>query len=115
MKITIVTNSLESTDSAVTQGFFLNDWKELEARVPSARIFVATGQRKFHAKAFVLDGIKRDASGAPVRDSKGQLVALEGPEQDVSKKLQRLYGPIQKLCDLLSKTSLGHPLSLDPD
>lgn len=56
VKITIVTNSPASTDSAVTQGFFLNDWMNLEARVPSARIFVATGQRKFHSKAFVLDG-----------------------------------------------------------
>ncbi len=56
VKISIVTNSPESTDSAVTQGYFLNDWKNLEARVPNARIFVATGERKFHAKAFVLDG-----------------------------------------------------------
>jgi len=56
VKITIVTNSPESTDSAVTQGFFLNDWKKLEERVPTARIFVATGERKFHAKAFVADG-----------------------------------------------------------
>lgn len=56
VNITIVTNSPESTDSAVTQGFFLNDWKKLEERVPTARIFVATGERKFHAKAFVADG-----------------------------------------------------------
>ena len=56
VQITIVTNSPESTDSAVTQGFFLNDWKKLEERVPTARIFVATGQRKFHAKSFVADG-----------------------------------------------------------
>jgi hypothetical protein len=166
VKITIVTNSPESTDSAVTQGFFLNDWKNLEARVPSAQIFVATGARKFHAKAFVLDGkvsgdtsynadllsgmvngevgavtrstasaqdllghikddladpannfkqwtIKRDASGAPLRDAKGELIAQEGPDQDVSKKLRRSYGPVQYLCDLISKTKLGSPLHLD--
>lgn len=56
VQITIVTNSPESTDSAVTQGFFLNDWKQFEERVPTARIFVATGERKFHSKAFVADG-----------------------------------------------------------
>lgn len=56
VRIDIVTNSPESTDSAVTQGFFLNDWKNFLDRVPTARIMVATGQRKFHTKAFVIDG-----------------------------------------------------------
>ncbi|MFO0727246.1 MAG: phospholipase D-like domain-containing protein [Myxococcota bacterium] len=53
--ITIVTNSPESTDSAVTQGFFLNDWPSILARLPTARLFVATGDRKFHAKCFEID------------------------------------------------------------
>jgi len=163
VKITIVTNSPESTDSAVTQGFFLNDWKNVEARVPSARIFVATGERKFHAKAFVIDGkvsgdtsynadllsglvngeigavtrseanaqnlmgaiyddlkdpankfkewtIKRDDQGQVVRDAQGQPVAIEGPEQDVSKKLQGRYKVVQLLCDALTRIPLGDPL-----
>jgi phosphatidylserine/phosphatidylglycerophosphate/cardiolipin synthase-like enzyme len=163
VNITIVTNSPESTDSAVTQGFFLNDWKKFEERVPTARVFVATGERKFHAKAFVLDGkvsgdtsynadllsgmingevgaitrseakaqellsrihddltdprnkfrewtIKRDASGNVVKDAEGQPVALNGPEQDVSLKLQRRYKPVQFLCDLIASTDLGAPL-----
>jgi phosphatidylserine/phosphatidylglycerophosphate/cardiolipin synthase-like enzyme len=166
VKITIVTNSPASTDSAVTQGFFLNDWKNLEARVPTARLFVATGERKFHSKAFVLDGkvsgdtsynadllsglvngevgavtrseasaqnlmgaiyddlrdpannfkewsIKRDAAGVPVRDAKGQLIAEHGPDQDISKKLQRIYKPVQYLCNLLTKVPLGKPLAIE--
>ncbi len=162
--ITIVTNSPESTDSAVTQGFFLNDWKDFEARVPSAQVFVATGQRKFHAKAFIADGkvsgdtsynadllsglvngevgavtrseevaqdlmshiyddlqdpankfrqwtIQRDAEGKPVLGADGHPVALNGPEQDVSQKLQKRYKVVQFLCDALTKTAFGAPLS----
>ena len=55
VKITIVTNSPESTDSAITQGFFLNDWPMLMARIPTLQVHVATGSRKFHAKCFVVD------------------------------------------------------------
>jgi phosphatidylserine/phosphatidylglycerophosphate/cardiolipin synthase-like enzyme len=56
VKIVLVTNSPASTDSAITQGFFLNGWKAVEERLPTARIFVALGQRKLHAKTFVVDG-----------------------------------------------------------
>ena len=163
VKITIVTNSPESTDSAVTQGFFLNDWKKLEERVPSARIFVATGERKFHAKAFVADGkvsgdtsynadlpsgmvngevgantrskevaqnlmghiyddlhdpankfkertIQRDANGKAVKGADGQPVAIVGPDQTVSDKLQKRYKVVQFLCDVITKVDLGKPL-----
>lgn len=164
VKISIVTNSPASTDSAVTQGFFLNDWKKLEERVPSARVFVATGERKFHAKCFVADGkvsgdtsynadllsgmvngevgavtrseavaqdlmkhiyddladpankfkewtIKRDANGQVVHGADGQPVAVEGPEQDISPKLQKQYKVVQFLCDALTHTSGGAPLA----
>jgi phosphatidylserine/phosphatidylglycerophosphate/cardiolipin synthase-like enzyme len=164
VKITIVTNSPESTDSAVTQGFFLNDWKKLEERVPSARVFVATGERKFHAKAFVADGkvsgdtsynadllsgmvngevgaitrsedvaqnlmnhiyddlhdpankfrewtIQRDPSGKAVHGADGQPIAIEGPEQDVSQKLQKRYKVVQFLCDAITRLELGSPLA----
>lgn len=57
VKIKIVTNSPASTDSAITQGFFLNDFPEVLARVPTMEIFVATGQRKFHSKCFTVDGV----------------------------------------------------------
>lgn len=56
VKIKIVTNSPESTDSAVTQAFFLNEWANVMARVPTMEIHVATGDRKFHAKCFAIDG-----------------------------------------------------------
>lgn len=49
------TNSPMSTDSTVTQAFFLEDWPYILARVPNARFFVATGQQKFHGKRAVID------------------------------------------------------------
>ncbi len=56
VKIDIITNSPVSTDSTVTQAFFLQDWPLILAKVPNARILVATGDQKHHAKSFVIDG-----------------------------------------------------------
>jgi len=55
VQIDIITNSPLSTDSATTQAFFLEDWPYILARCPTARIFVATGDRKFHGKSAVID------------------------------------------------------------
>lgn len=55
VKIDIITNSPLSTDSDVTQAFFLDDWKMILARCPTANIYVATGDRKFHTKSAVID------------------------------------------------------------
>ena len=57
VRYTIYTNSPKSTDSAITQGFFLNSWANVLARVPTMKVWVATGKRKIHAKAFVVDDI----------------------------------------------------------
>ncbi len=54
--IEIITNSPLSTDSTVTQAFFLEDWAYMLARIPTLRIYVITGSRKFHSKAAVIDG-----------------------------------------------------------
>lgn len=53
--IELITNSPLSTDSVITQAFFLDEWAYVLARVPNARIFVATGERKLHAKTAVID------------------------------------------------------------
>lgn len=55
VQIDIITNSPLSTDSDVTQAFFLDDWKMILARCPDAHIYVATGDRKFHTKSAVID------------------------------------------------------------
>jgi len=56
VEVIIGTNSPLSTDSKVTQAFFLEDWAYILARVPTARILVATGERKLHAKVATIDG-----------------------------------------------------------
>lgn len=58
VQIDIITNSPLSTDSDVTQAFFLEDWKMILDKCPTARIFVATGDRKFHTKSAVIDDDK---------------------------------------------------------
>lgn len=55
VKIDIITNSPLSTDSDVTQAFFLEDWQMILQRCPTASIYVATGDRKFHTKSAVID------------------------------------------------------------
>ena len=58
VQIDIITNSPLSTDSDVTQAFFLEDWPMILERCPTARVFVATGDRKFHTKSAVIDDDK---------------------------------------------------------
>jgi phosphatidylserine/phosphatidylglycerophosphate/cardiolipin synthase-like enzyme len=55
VRIWIGTNSPLSTDSTVTQAFFLDDWMYILARVPTARLFVATGRARLHAKVATID------------------------------------------------------------
>lgn len=57
VQIELITNSPLSTDSALTQAFFLEEWAYVMARVPTLRIFVATGERKLHAKTATFDDI----------------------------------------------------------
>ncbi len=55
VEILLGTNSPSSTDSAVTQAFFLEDWPKILATTPNMKLFVATGDRKLHAKTAVMD------------------------------------------------------------
>jgi phosphatidylserine/phosphatidylglycerophosphate/cardiolipin synthase-like enzyme len=53
--IELLTNSPASTDSVLTQAFFLEDWPRLLARIPNLRIFVLAGDRKLHSKSIEVD------------------------------------------------------------
>jgi len=55
VQIVLGTNSPASTDSDVTQAFFLRDWPRLSATIPNLTILCAAGERKLHAKTAVLD------------------------------------------------------------
>jgi len=54
-RITILTNSPISSDNALSQAFFLEQWPEMLARVPNLRIFVAGPPRTLHSKTAVFD------------------------------------------------------------
>jgi putative cardiolipin synthase len=62
VQITFGTNSPESTDSAVTQAYFQEDWPLILARIPNSRIITATGDQKHHAKTFVVDDVMTGVS-----------------------------------------------------
>lgn len=55
VEIWLGTNSPSSSDSAITQAFFLKDWPQHLATIPNLHIFVSSGDRKLHAKTAVVD------------------------------------------------------------
>jgi putative cardiolipin synthase len=56
VEITILTNSPVSSDNALSQAFFLEQWPTILARVPTLRLFVAGQENNLHAKAVTFDG-----------------------------------------------------------
>lgn len=55
VKLTILTNSPLSSDNAMSQAFFLEQWPEMLARVPNLRIFVSGEKRTLHSKLMIFD------------------------------------------------------------
>jgi len=56
VRITVLTNSPVSSDNALSQAFFLDQWPELLAHVPTLRLFVAGDKHNLHSKLGVIDG-----------------------------------------------------------
>jgi cardiolipin synthase C len=56
VRITVLTNSPVSTDNAPSQAFFLEQWPELMARVPTLRLFVVGDRHNLHSKVGTIDG-----------------------------------------------------------
>lgn len=54
--VTFLTNSPVSSDSPMAQAAFLDQWPEVLARVPTARLYVIGIERVMHAKVVVIDG-----------------------------------------------------------
>lgn len=55
VRISILTNSPLSSDNAMSQAVFLEQWPELLARVPGLRLFVAGDRHNLHDKLAVFD------------------------------------------------------------
>lgn len=56
VRITIITNSATSSDNAVSQAFFMEQWPEILARVPHLRLFVRGDGHNVHGKTATFDG-----------------------------------------------------------
>ena len=56
VRITVLTNSPNSTDNPPSQAFFLEQWPELLARVPTLRLFVFGDRHNLHSKVGTIDG-----------------------------------------------------------
>lgn len=54
VKIIIHTNSPDSADLLLVQGFFLQDWRAILQKLPGVRVF-ASKQRPLHAKVMIVD------------------------------------------------------------
>jgi phosphatidylserine/phosphatidylglycerophosphate/cardiolipin synthase-like enzyme len=55
VKIIILSNSPDSSDSLLTQAMFVIDWKELLRDAPNCEIWAMKGPNKLHAKTFIFD------------------------------------------------------------
>jgi phosphatidylserine/phosphatidylglycerophosphate/cardiolipin synthase-like enzyme len=56
VRIVVLTNSPVSSDNALSQAFFLEQWPELLAAVPTMRLYVSGESDTLHAKCAALDG-----------------------------------------------------------
>jgi cardiolipin synthase C len=55
VRITLLTNSPVSSDNALSQAFFLEQWPQILARVPKMRLFVGGEKHTLHSKVAVFD------------------------------------------------------------
>lgn len=55
VRIFLLTNSPDSTDSLLTQALFIKEWKDIMKAIPTLRIFAYRGPAKIHAKVFTID------------------------------------------------------------
>jgi putative cardiolipin synthase len=55
VRIDMITNSPGSSDNFASQALFVDSWPELEARIPTLRVFVANDYQMQHVKRAVFD------------------------------------------------------------
>jgi cardiolipin synthase C len=55
VRVVVYTNTPISSDNALSQAFFLEQWPEILAQVPGMRLFVTGGDRTLHSKLMTFD------------------------------------------------------------
>lgn len=122
VQIELLTNSPESTDSLMTQAFFLEDWPRILARVPNMRIFTLTGEQKLHAKAataddevsvvgsYNLDLISEQINGEIALASSSRSLAHDVRESFEADKRNPKYGVVEYT---IARDPQGQPVLKD--
>jgi putative cardiolipin synthase len=119
VKIDLLTNSPDSTDSLVTQAFFVRDWKYLLAEIPNLRIFVFTGEQKLHAKVAQADdrlalvsSFNLDLLSEQINGEIGAVVWSEKLARDVRKSFEAdLANPANKVREYtIQRDEAGRPV-----
>lgn len=124
VQIELLTNSPDSTDSLMTQAFFLADWPRILARVPNMRIFVLTGDQKLHAKAataddevsvvgsYNLDLISEQINGEIALASRSPEVAKDVRRSFEADKANPKFGVVEYT---IARDDAGQPILRDGD
>jgi phosphatidylserine/phosphatidylglycerophosphate/cardiolipin synthase-like enzyme len=92
VEITIVTNGPTSSDNALSQALFLEQWPELLARVPGMRLFVRGDEHNVHGKSAVFDGrvaVVGTYNLDPISMTVNGEIALAVWSQDFARRLAR--------------------------
>ncbi|MCK6431375.1 MAG: phospholipase D-like domain-containing protein, partial [Burkholderiaceae bacterium] len=119
VKIELVTNSPASSDSALTQAFFLEDWPKLLATIPNLRIFTFTGQQKLHAKVAAADdeiaavtSFNLDLLSAKSNGEIGVAAYSRGLTKDLRDAVARDFAdPAQKVVEYtIQRDAAGKPV-----
>ena len=122
VEIELMTNSPDSTDSVLTQGFFLEDWPRLLARIPNLRLFVLSGNQKLHGKTIEVDGMMTfvksynlDLLSEKVNSELGVVAWDEGLAKEAQKMFDRdVQNPDHVVREyLIKRDARGEPVYVD--
>lgn len=117
--IDLLTNSPDSSDSVLTQAFFLEDWPRILARIPNMRIFVLTGEQKLHAKVATADDVvsvvgsyNLDLLSEQVNGEVAALTWSEALAKDIRKSFENdLRNPAHRVVEYtIQRDELGRPI-----
>lgn len=122
VKIHLLTNSPDSSDSVITQAFFLEDWPKLLAAIPNLRIYACTGEQKLHAKTAMADdqlslvsSYNLDLLSEQVNGEIGVLTWSEALAKDLHRSFEAdLASPLHRVKEYtIARDGAGRPALKD--
>jgi cardiolipin synthase C len=113
--LTIITNSPTSSDNAVSQAFFMEQWPHIVARVPGLRIFVRGDGHNLHGKTIVVDGqvaVVSTYNLDPISMSIDGELAVVAWSDDFAR---RVAAPVRRVIDQGAPTTYEYRIQRDAD